>query len=99
MADLRPDLASIFGAFETSAAATVTPVGGAPVSTTVIVGGNEIDQSRGDFAYPHRLKRISLRRAVVPSLVSGSTIVIAGITYIVDETEHVDDEILRVLAH
>jgi hypothetical protein len=73
-------------------------VGGAPVAATVIVGGMEAEKSRGDFSYPERLTRISVRRSEVPSRPSGSRITVGATTYSVDETESADAEILRVLA-
>lgn len=77
MADMRPPLGAALAAF--GVAATVTPVGGAPVVTTVIDTGRPPAPAIGTLGLSGAtvdLRRVvAIPRVAVPALPIGSTIV------------------------
>lgn len=101
MGDRRPPLDAPFGAF--GASATVTPAGGVAVATRVIVA-EVSEQFRASTELTIRLHHrvIDLQRADVPSLRTGSTIVVhegvdAG-SYVVDAIAEETAEVISVIA-
>jgi hypothetical protein len=107
MGDLRPALDPAFEAF--AVAATVTPLGGTAVVTSVIGSAPSMlmpeanaDPSMADFR-----RRVAVRKSAVPDLPVGSTILApAGflfgnplVLYTVDLTENLDPEVHHARVH
>ncbi len=107
MAELRPPLSPPFAIF--GVAATVTPLGGAPVATTIIWVKTGVFGSFAAFAAAlgtpsDPRPRCRLRRDQVPSLPIGSTIVApppqggAAQTFSVDLVDTLADEFEAVVS-
>lgn len=107
MADVRPPLGVLFGAFGLSA--TVTPVGGAPVAASVAwietrptVGALGLTQM-GGAAVTELRRRLTLRKDQVATLPIGSRIdapELAGgpsTPWRADRVDDFDPELLRVV--
>jgi hypothetical protein len=99
--DLRPPLAIPFSIF--GAAATVTPSGGAPVATRVIITPISTEVAAGagmDLRSHHRL--IDVQRSAVPDLPAKSTVVVTEGSdvgsYVIDSVAGQTSEIHRAIA-
>ena len=107
MLDLRPALIPMFTAF--GVAATVTPLGGAPV-TALVIGGSPLQvtqEAQADPVIADFRRRCSVRKSEVATLPVGSTILapegfVLGqplVTYVVDLTEDLDPEVWHAVVH
>lgn len=107
MLDIRPALAPFFAAF--GVAATVTPLGGGPVDTTVVWAGppSMVVEANAEPSLVDQRARVAVRRDEVPELPPGSTILaptLAGGTprlFFVDrvEDERQDPEVWQAVVH
>jgi hypothetical protein len=94
--DTRPPLDPVFGAFGVTA--TVTPTGGGPIATTVIVGSRTANHPPGgEVAVAEHLRLVSLRRDQVPSTPKDTLIVTEQGTFRVDSVVEEDAEVVKVL--
>jgi len=103
VADLRPDLGIVFGD-SLGAAATITPPGGAAISTRVVVHPPRFAEFLPGSTNPggQQIREISLRRDQVSSVKANTTIQItegaeSGKTYTVDAISGEDAEVVRVV--
>lgn len=98
--DLRPDLDALFATFGTDA--TVTPVGGAPVSCVAVLEG-DVAPRAGQPPIEVTSPRVAVRRSDVAALPIGSTILMARApgrtpeTLTVIRVDHLDPELLTAV--
>jgi hypothetical protein len=106
MGDLRPPAAVWFGTF--AAPATLTAPNGSPTAiTSVWLGAQPAGRAAGagGATVNDQRPRLALRRSEVPSLLLRSTIVVPPLdggapkTYVVDEIDPTDAEVLIAVVH
>lgn len=104
MSDIRPSNAVIFAAL--SQAATVTPAGGSPVTTTVVWLAPTTNRLQGLEPMEDLRPRCAVRRDLVATLPVGSTISAARPpefasprTWIVDRVEDLDPDVFYAQVH